>query len=105
MSNVLEDTDVCAKMYRCGMDVSLLTVLSSIYGIIMDRAINAFVHRKNVFSGINDTGKHDLRAQMKLLGKLSTNNTSNIGMLLSASNNVPFIFQNNVHTLSLIMIN
>ena len=37
---VLEDTDGCAKQYKCALDIYLLTVLSSSYDIIVFRAIN-----------------------------------------------------------------
>ena len=40
MSTVLEETDGCAKQYRCALAVYLMTVLSSSYGIIMDCSIN-----------------------------------------------------------------
>ena len=34
-------TNGCATQYICDLDIYLMTVLSSSYGIIMDRAINA----------------------------------------------------------------
>ena len=40
MSKVWEDTAGCANKYRCNLDIYLMTVLSSSYGIIMDLAIN-----------------------------------------------------------------
>ena len=46
MSTVWEDTDGCAKHYRCVLAIYLMTVLSSSCGIIMDRAINAPGHDK-----------------------------------------------------------
>ena len=46
MSTVWEDTDGCAKQYRCDFATYLMTILSSSYGIIMDRAINASGHGK-----------------------------------------------------------
>ena len=55
MSTVWEVTDGCAKKYRCALDIYLMTVLSSSYGIIMARAINAPGHRNNVVDGINAT--------------------------------------------------
>ena len=41
-----------------------MTVLSSSYGIIMDRAINAPVHGTNVVDGINTTDKCYVKEQM-----------------------------------------
>ena len=46
MSTVWEDTDGCAKQYRCALDIYLMTVLSYSYGIIMDCSINAPGHVK-----------------------------------------------------------
>ena len=58
MSTVWEDTTGCAKQYRCALDIYLMTVLSSSYGIIMDCAINASVHVKNSVDEINATEKN-----------------------------------------------
>ena len=57
MSKVREDTDGCAKQYMCALAIYLMTVLSSSYGIIMDREINAPGHGKNVVNGLNATDK------------------------------------------------
>ena len=55
MSTVWEDTDGCAKTYRCALAIYLKTVLSSSYGIIMDRAINPPGHGKNIVDRLNAT--------------------------------------------------
>ena len=60
-STVWEDTDGCAKQYRCDLDTYLMTVLSSSYGIIMDRAINAPGHGNNVVDGLNSKVKRYLK--------------------------------------------
>ena len=62
-----------------------MTVLSSAYGIIMDRVINAPVHGNNAVDGLNAMGKRYLKGQMELIGKLASNNMSKIGMLHSSS--------------------
>ena len=51
----------------------------------MDRAINAPGHENNVFDGLNATYKRYLKEEMEIIGKLACNDTSNIGMLTSAS--------------------
>ena len=102
MSKVWEDTNFCAKQYRCDYAIYLMTVLSSSYGIIMDREISAPGHGNNVVNGINTTGKHYWKEQMELLGKISSNNKSYIGMLPSPSNKYPLNFQNNVYKISII---
>ena len=62
-----------------------MAVLSYSYGIIMDIAINAPGHGKNVVDGINATYKCYLKEQIEPIGKLSSNDTSNILILPSAS--------------------
>ena len=51
----------CAKQYKCALGIYLFTVLSYLYGVIMDHAINAPGHRNNVVDGLNDTKKYILR--------------------------------------------
>ena len=60
-STLWEDTNGCAKQYRCALGIYLMTVLSSSYGSIMDFAINAAGHGKNVVYGLNATDKHHLK--------------------------------------------
>ena len=55
MSKVWEDTDGCENQHMCDLVIYLMTVLSSSYGIIMHRAINAPVHKNNVVDGLNET--------------------------------------------------
>ena len=76
MSTVWEDTNGCAKNYRCALDICLTTVLSSSYIIIMDRAINQTFFGK----------------KMEIIGKLGSNDTKNIGMLTSASKDTAIKF-------------
>ena len=63
ISTVWEYTNGCAKQYRSDLDIYLMTVLSSSYGIIMDRAINAPGHGKNVVDGINAKDKLYLKGK------------------------------------------
>ena len=57
MSKLWEDTNGCAKQYRCALDIYLLNVLSYLYGIIIDCEINASVTINNVVNGLNATDK------------------------------------------------
>ena len=50
----------------------------------MDRAINVPGHGKNVVDGINATDKLYLKEKMKLIGKLESNDTTNIRMIPNA---------------------
>ena len=72
-----------------------MTVLSYSYGIKMDRAINAPGHGKDFFDGFNATDKRYLRGEIELIGKLASNDTSNIRMLPIASKyfSVKFLYQ------------
>ena len=58
ISTVWEDTDGCSKPCMCALYIYLMNVLSYSYVIIMDRAINALGHGKNVVDGINATHKY-----------------------------------------------
>ena len=58
----------------------------------MDRAINAPGHGKNVVEGLNATEKRYLKGEMKLISKLESKYTANIGMLPSASKDVSITF-------------
>ena len=49
------------------MAIYVITVLSSLYGIIMDREIKVPGNGKNVVDGINATDKHYLKEQMELI--------------------------------------
>ena len=66
---VWEDTDGCAKQYRCDLDIYLITVLSSSYGIITDRIINSPGHGNNVVYGLNATEFFYFKEQIELIGK------------------------------------
>ena len=69
MSTVWEYTNCCANKYRCALSIYLMTVLSSSYGIIiiMDHAITAPGHGKNVDDGIHATDKNYLKGKWNLL--------------------------------------
>ena len=92
MSTLWEDTDGCANRYRRALGIYLMTVASSSYGIIMDRAINTTGHGNNVVDELNTTDKRYLKRGMELIGKLVSNDTTKIGMIPSASKNVPIKF-------------
>ena len=92
MSTVWEETDGCTDQYMCDFAVYLMTVLSSSYGIIMDRTINVPVHGNNVVDGINTMDKRYLKGEMEPIGKLGSYDTTNIGMLPSDSKYVSVKF-------------
>ena len=55
MSSVWEDTNGYANKDRCELDIYLITVLLSLYGIIIYGEINAPGHGNNVVNGLNET--------------------------------------------------
>ena len=59
----------------------------------MDHAINAPGHGDNIVDGLNATDKNYLREQMELIGKLSSNYTSNIVMMISDSKYISIKFE------------
>ena len=83
MSYVWEDTYGHENQYICALDIYLIIVLSSLYRIIMDFAMNIPGHGNNVFDGIKYTNTHDLKEQMELLGKLANNDAPKIGIITS----------------------
>ena len=76
----------------CALAIYLIIVLSSSYGIIIYCAINAPGHGNNVVDGLNATGKRYLNGELEIIGKLGSNDTTNIGMLPSASKYVSIKF-------------
>ena len=85
MSTVWEYTHGCAKKYGCDLDIYLMTVLSSSYGIILDCETYAPSHEKNVVDGLNATAKRSMKEKMELIDKLESTDTSNIVMIPSDS--------------------
>ena len=77
-------------------------MFSSSYVIITDRAINAPGRGKNFVDGLNATGKRYLKGKMEHMGKLSSKDTTNIGMLPSAPNVSTLTFQTSFFMLSII---
>ena len=53
----------------CDLYIYLMTVLSSLYGIIMDPVINAPGRVNNVADGLDDTDKHYFKGEMDIIGK------------------------------------
>ena len=88
ISTVWEDTDGSANQYRCALYVYLMTVLSSPYGVIIYCVINAPGRGNNVVDGLNAMVKRYLKGEIEIISKLASKNTTNIGMLPSASKDV-----------------
>ena len=67
MSTVWEVTGGCAKQYSHALDIYLMNVLSPLYCIIMDHAINAHVHGKNIVDVLHATEFFIWRKKWNLL--------------------------------------
>ena len=69
-----------------------MTVFSSSYGIIMDRAMNAPGNGNNDVGILNTADKCYLKGEMEIIDKLASNDTTNNGMLPSASKDISIKF-------------
>ena len=54
-TTILDHSDGCSKQYRCGTALYLLSVLSSQFGVAIDRMIGAPGHGKDVVDALNAT--------------------------------------------------
>ena len=57
LSKIWENTDGCAKQYRCASALYLISVMSQTYSIIIDRGISAPGHGKEVVDGLSALDK------------------------------------------------
>ena len=55
-----DQTDGCAKQYRCSIAYYLISYLSKSYQIVIDRAVDTPGHGKDVVDGFNDVQKRYL---------------------------------------------
>ena len=54
---MLDDTDGCAKQYRCAVAIYLLSMFSMKFGITIDRQVGAPGHGKDIIDGVNAVDK------------------------------------------------
>ena len=59
--NLYCNSDGCAKQYRCANAIYYLSALAYKYGIIIDRAIGAPGHGKDIVDGLNAVDKQYLK--------------------------------------------
>ena len=71
--------DGCTKKYRCASGIYLISCLALEFSIIIDRAVGAPGHVKDVVSGLN--------ARDKFMRKLSMENLFNPGFIRGEQNN------------------
>ena len=61
-----DQTDACAKQYRCSIAYYLMSYLSKSYQIVLDRAVDTPVHGKDVVYGFNDVHKRYLSTCLRM---------------------------------------
>ncbi len=71
-----QDTDGCGKQYRCGTALYLLSLLASQKHVVIDRAIEAPGHGKDIVDGLNATDKRFLKGKMCLIGSPEANGSA-----------------------------
>ena len=64
LTTVLNNTDGCAKQYRCEYAIYLLSCIALEYCIIIDRTVGATDHGKYVVDGLNYIDKLMLKLSM-----------------------------------------
>ena len=73
ISTLWEYANGFEKEYRCALDIYLITVLLSSYGITMYCAIYSPDRGHNAVDGPNETENLYLKEQMECIGKLASN--------------------------------
>jgi hypothetical protein len=66
-TTILDHLDGCSKQYRCGTAIYLLSVLSSQFGVTVDRMIGAPGHGKDVVDALNATTKKYIKQKMRMV--------------------------------------
>ena len=61
---MFDNTDGCAKQYRCATALHLLSMLAVKHNITIDRAVGAPGHGKDLIDGLNAVDKMYLKALM-----------------------------------------
>jgi hypothetical protein len=92
-SVMFDGTDGCSKQYRCGAALFLLSLLSSLHRIVIDRMIGAPGHGKDIVDGLNATDKRFLAQKMTMIGRPEesnedTNRMAAYSMVEGASNSL-----------------
>ena len=61
-----DQTDGCAKQYRCSIAYYLMSFLSKSYKIVLDRAVDTPGHEKDVVDGFNAVQKRYLATCLRM---------------------------------------
>eukprot|EP00957_Ditylum_brightwellii_P065577 4973903-Ditylum_brightwellii.AAC.1 len=60
----MEDTDACAKQYRCATTFYLLSMLAVQFDVVIDHDVSAPGHGNDIVDGLNTVDKRFLRSAM-----------------------------------------
>ena len=77
ISVMFDGTDGCAKQYRSGTALFLLSLHAAMHRIVIDRAIGAPGHGKDIIDGLNATEKRFLAQKMTMIGMPEANENCN----------------------------
>ncbi len=77
VSSIFDNTDGCCSQYCCATGVYLLTVLSSIFKVPINRQVHAPGHGKDKVDGLNATTKRFLEEKMSTTQKEDGRDNSN----------------------------
>ena len=61
-----DQKDGCANQYRCSIDYYLMSYLSTSYQFVLDRAVDAPGHGKDVVDGFNAVQKRYLATCLRM---------------------------------------
>ena len=61
-----DQTEGCAKQYRCSIAYYLMSYLSTSYQIVLDRVVDTPGHGKDVVDGFNDVQKRYLATCLRM---------------------------------------
>ena len=61
-----DQTDGCVKQYRCSIAYYMMSYLSKLYQIVLDRAVDTPGHGKDVVDGINAVQKRYLSTSLRM---------------------------------------
>jgi hypothetical protein len=73
---IVDDTDGCAKQYRSGTALYLISLLATAHGVIIYRAVGAPGHGKDEVDGLNAVDKRFIAKKMSLIVTTEANASS-----------------------------
>ena len=81
---IWDQTDGCAKQYRCSIAYYLISYLSTSYQIVLDRAVDTPGHGKDVVDGFNAVQKLYLATYLRMRSTPESNKIDSKRMYVEA---------------------